>query len=402
MIETSPVAPIAPVNFSLAEHVINAATFFSTHPSFLRDGTALAETAQVLMGESLQKLGAPRFSYDDATAEKVLGHSFKDDPLEFGKISIPFENTWIEGVNFLGGMPDQNNPWIHTRNGFLVQRTSQDPLEFRLSVYVEDVGRKYTPHIDGNVEKALMMTSLGLRLQRVWPFGAAMPPDAKPLLTAEDARVAVLWKGRHLQAYYSSVLVSADKIVVENEDAVLQCMEIDQAHGYDTSYTLDNLYKAAGFVTTLLYLFTNKERVVENNFGCDLTKRQMADAKALFIANSKKLKEGRLPKAPLTPIVYDLAAAERILLSPPPETDKEKEERELLGVTLIRQSKPIVRKDGTWYRRGEHERKIPSDVDRRAVQREITARSPKPYDPVAFPPELYRAPPKKITRQPGG
>jgi hypothetical protein len=50
--------------------------------------------------------------------------------------------------------------------------------------------------------------------------------------------------------------------------------------------------------------------------------------------------------------------------------------RQLLGWTSVRRSKPILKKDGTYFTRDPHDRRIAAPVDRRNIDRTLKAGYP--------------------------
>ena len=129
---------------------------------------------------------------------------------------------------------------------------------------------------------------------------------------------------------------------------------------------LNSLHALADFLTRFFVLL-GADRFPNNVVAASA--EQAVDLKDI---NKKRMKSGKVPLLPVSPIVIDISQTDRKVF----RTGSIKKIRQLLGWTTVRESKPITSKYGRVFTRKEHDRRIPADEDRRNAIREVTAKKP--------------------------
>ncbi len=179
-------------------------------------------------------------------------------------------------------------------------------------------------------------------------------------------------EGLHCDSRPARIVLSPEKGIVLDEDAILQAMEnfkttqrniqelgvktvIDDV---DPTVIIDKFYYLADHMARLLMVMKASCKDPES---LQLTP---GDKEEIRRKQARTRMSGLLPNYELRPIITDITRLR--LLS---EATNVKRLRVLLGWTDVRRSIPIVSKHGKVYTRGPHERRIPSPVDRRAAAR---------------------------------
>jgi len=242
---------------------------------------------------------------------------------------------------------------------------TRDLLASTISIPAEDVFAQLS-HVALHFDELWIELPLGYTIQgtKVWTrqgFWVKADPKAPHRFTfhiamgGDDFADGVV--------FLHPMTISADGIEVD-EDAVLKLaeyMELQTPSGISAGFFgIDAFYDGADLLARLLLLLGSDR--LPSNLGVGKT----ADEEAIEKKNRQRERMNLKPLLPATPVKVDLT---NIDLSDKNLTPKKL--KALLGWTAVRRSKPILRKDGSYYRRSPHDRRIPSPVDRRLVAREI-------------------------------
>ena len=288
---------------------------------------------------------AKRHSYDakvDDTIQKIGAVPVEEFYGQLDKVVLPFQVLWLER-KFSPLENAQSNGKARPEIGYLIV-ADENTGNFSFQTFQSLRFSQDASPGGMNVVQARKMFKHGANASAPWAHALA---------------------GNRLiyQETNTWIRVDSEGVHFEDDKLLAQIEHTAKFPSYHKSpeNVINALCREAEFLAKFFTMFSSPFSGHPNQL------KKSAEDYEIEETNRKRIKNGRAPILPLTPIKSDLSKRAQSAL----EKQDIKEIRILLGWTSVRAAS-FDNSHGTKVKRKAHSRRIPADVDRREAPREIT------------------------------